>query len=318
MSETDATPESATEQETTESAESVAEWRAEAEKWKELAAKNEQRAKENTDAVRQLEQLEAKQDADAKSVEQKLTEAQKAAEEAAAKAVAKTSQDVDEWRAEAERWKQLSKQFEQHAKTNVNAAIELEKLQSKVPEVEAKAAETAADAEKRATEAEAMALRYEVAESMGVPKHLTEFLTGSNKKELEEQADALLASIETQPRPEPETDEPSRDQEAAEDEISEVKRRAEEAEARALRYEVAAEKELPHELARFLNATDREGLAKQADVLLEVARKEDKDDVPTRRRLPQERLRSGAAPDYEPERSGDEVASAILRRNRGF
>lgn len=301
-----------------EASRSVADWQAEAEKWKELAAKHEQQAKSNVDAVRQLEQMEARQQADTARAEQKLAEAQKAAEQATAETVSETSKSVEEWQAEAERWKQLSRTFEGQAKANASAAVELEKLRTSGDEEKQKAAETAAQAEERAAEAEARALRFEVAEAMGVPKHLTEFLTGKDRKEIEEQADALLASIETRPKPEPADEGPTEDQTAEADALAEADRRAAEAERKALRYEVAAAKELPMELARFLNADTRESLEQQADVLLTVARQPTEEDVPTRRRLPQERLRSGAAPELEPEQSIAELAAAVRRKSRGY
>jgi colicin import membrane protein len=301
-----------------EATRSVSEWQAEAEKWKQLAARNEQQAKSNVDAVKQLERVESRQKVEATRAEQKLAEAQEAAREAAEKAVSETSQSVEEWQAEAERWKQLSRTFEGHAKSNASAAVELEKLRTTGDKAQQEAAVTAAQAEERAAEAEARALRFEVAEEMGVPKHLTDFLTGKSKKEIEAQADALLASIESRKKPEPVDEGPSEEIKAEADALAEAQRRAAEAEVKALRYEVAATKGLPHDLARFLSADTKEGLQQQADVLLQTVGGQPEEEIPTRRRLPQERLRSGAAPDLEPEKGSDEIAAAILRRNRGY
>jgi|GEM_PF-2047254 len=57
--------------------------------------------------------------------------------------------------------------------------------------------------------------------------------------------------------------------EKAQKKATELETRLKETEASALRMEVASEKELPAKLVPFLTATDRDGLAEQANTLLE-------------------------------------------------
>lgn len=58
-----------------------------------------------------------------------------------------------------------------------------------------KLVEQATGEKERADAAEAKLLRYEVASEKGLPAHLTKFLTGATKKELEDAADELLKAV---------------------------------------------------------------------------------------------------------------------------
>ena len=82
----------------------------------------------------------------------------------------------DEWRDLAYAWKTTSGQWREHA-DRWRRHAEGWQLQYE------------------AAEAEAKALRYEVAQEMGVPQELRSFLTGNSRKEIEEQADAVLAQV---------------------------------------------------------------------------------------------------------------------------
>lgn len=302
--------------------ETVDEWRAEAEKWKQQASEHEKAARENAGAAERLAEVEqTTQQQEDEHSEQMLAAAveAEAQTEAAREAGEKTAAD---WQAEAEKWKALSRKNEDLARKNLAAARRLEKLEADGKVAEQKAAETAADLEAKATDAEAKALRYQVAQEMGVPKELLSLLSGTSKKEIEEQADRLLVTLDRnrppEPEPEPETEEDARLAKERE-ELVEAKQRAAEAEAKAIRLEVAAEKQLPGSVADLLTASTRDELLRQADALLRVIGPRTADDVSTRARMPTKRLRSGAIPEgAESEPDPSAVASAVLRRNRGY
>lgn len=315
----DETPETGTPDDTP--TESVDEWKAEAEKWKEQASEHEKAAKENAEAARRVEELEGSaQQSDDEHAEALLAAATES-EQAVADAKAEGDKTLDEWKTEAEKWKALSRKNEDQAKKNLAAAKRLEKLEAEGQTKEEQAAETTADLEAKATESEAKALRYEVAQEMGVPKELMALLSGSSKKEIEEQAERLLVTLEREKPPEPEPTE-GEDEELAKErsELEEAQKRAAEAEAKALRYEVAAEKQLPAGVADLLTASTREDLVRQADALLSAIGVKDVDETSTRARMPQRRLRPGAVPDSSTEADLDPgaTADAVLRRNRGY
>jgi hypothetical protein len=97
--------------------------------------------------------------------------------------------------------------------------------------------------------------------------------------------------------------------------LADAQRRAQEAELGLLRYQVAAEKNLPPKLARFLHGSSREEIEEAAAELLEAIRPADtggSPDTGTTRR-PRERLRPGAAPDAHPQPTKDELLRAIGR-----
>ena len=298
----------------------AADWQTEAEKWKALAEKNEAQAKENFAAASRAEKLESEVDEQSKKAAEKIAEAEELAEQARQETSESASKDVEEWQAEAERWKQTSRKFEAIAKEHAAAARKLEEVEQTEDVEKAEAVETAEQAEARATEAEAKALRYEVAQEMGVPQELRSFLTGSSRKEIEDQADAVLAQVNDDPdslNEETEPEGPDEAELAANEKLAEAERRAAEAELKALRYEVAQEHGLESNLAQLLSATDKEGLVEQAQVLVKYGKKDDTDDGPKRRR-PRERLRSGAVPDVDPEMSTADLASAVLKKARGY
>jgi hypothetical protein len=86
------------------------------------------------------------------------------------------------------------------------------------------------------------------------------------------------------------------------DKAAESDKRAAEAEARALRLEVASEKGLTAKQASRLVGTTKEELEADADELLEsFGGKDDKKDDTSTSRRPKERLKSGATPSSEPE-----------------
>lgn len=98
--------------------------------------------------------------------------------------------------------------------------------------------------------------------------------------------------------------------------LADAQRRAQEAELKVLRYEVATAKGLPPKLARFLAGSSREELEEAAVELLEAIKPADTGGSPgTGNGRPRERLRPGAAPDAEPEETDPrKLAEQVPRR----
>lgn len=326
-------PEEAPETGTTVEApvESAEEWKAEAEKWKQQASEHEKAARENAGAADRLAEVEhtgqQKDDAHAEELLAAAVEAEQQ-EKAARTEGEKTAA---EWQAEAEKWKTLSRKNEDLAKKNLAAVRRLEKLEADgelaketadktKAQLEAKAAETAAELTAKATAAEAQAIRYEVAQEMGVPKELLSLLTGNSKREIEDQAEKLLITLDQNKPPEPGPDPAETEKlEKERAELAEAKQRAEQAEAKALRFEIAAEMQLPSGVADLLTANTREDLVRQGEALLKAVGPRPSDEVSTRARMPTKRLRSGSLPEgAEPEPDPSDVAASVLRRNRGY
>lgn len=113
-----------------------------------------------------------------------------------------------------------------------------------------------------------------------------------------------------------------------------AEKRAEEAERRALRMEVAQAKGLTPAQAKRLTGSTREELEADADDLLEAfgAKKDEpkegdgdegeaKPDESAGAAIfgrPKERLTPGAAPDHEPEKTPDQLADEVLKKARGL
>lgn len=308
--------------------ETVEEWQAEAGRWKELASKHEKAAAENAEAAARLAELErSNRDRDDDHAKQ-LAEATSEAEATAKAAREEGAKTAAEWQAEAEKWKQLSQKNEQLAKKNLAAVKQLEKLEAeksdaaaKTAKADAQTADTKADLEAKANQAELKAVRLAVAKELGVPNALIELLSGSSKREIEQSADKLLRELAANKAPEPEVAQAAEVQAKAKEdgELAQARKLLAEAEVKALRLEVATEKELPSGLAEMLNAGTREELVKQADALL-AAIGGAKPERSTRSRMPVERLRSGALPPDAGEPAVDHgaLADKILRSNRGY
>lgn len=95
-----------------------------------------------------------------------------------------------DYRAEAEKWKALSRQNEAQAKANAEKAKRFDEFEEAQKSELQKSEERAAAAEARAAEVEQRALRAEVAANTGVPLNL---LHGTTAEELQASADAALA-----------------------------------------------------------------------------------------------------------------------------
>ncbi len=112
-----------------------------------------------------------------------------------------TTQEPDP-QAEVEKWKALARQHETRAKSNADAAKELEKIRENQKSAEQKAADKATAAETRATTAERTAMQLDVAldkapEGMSIAqvRKLAKRLTGSTREELEADAAELFAEF---------------------------------------------------------------------------------------------------------------------------
>jgi hypothetical protein len=113
------------------------------------------------------------------------------------------------------------------------------------------------------------------------------------------------------------------------DRVTAAEKRAEEAEKRALRMEVAQAKGLTAAQAKRLTGTSKEELEADADELLEAfggkkdagsnkgADTEQEDAGTALFGRPKERLVPGAAPDTEPEQNPDQLADEVYKRIRG-
>ena len=104
------------------------------------------------------------------------------------------------------------------------------------------------------------------------------------------------------------------------EQLAALEKRTAEAERKALLAEVAQAKGLTPAQARRLQGNTREELEADADDLLAafgIARKQSESGSGAFGR-PKERLKSGAAPDVEPEPSPDDLADQVLKRARGI
>ena len=99
--------------------------------------------------------------------------------------------------------------------------------------------------------------------------------------------------------------------------LTAAERRAAEAELKALRLEVAADKGLTTAQARRLMGSTREELESDADDLLASFRPADEPEPPSAPRKPQERLRPGAVPEDEDTGEKDPYKRARAALQRG-
>ncbi|WP_144834093.1 hypothetical protein [Microbacterium sp. BH-3-3-3] len=108
--------------------------------------------------------------------------------------------DLEKARAEAEKWKALSRKNEEQAKANAEKAKKFDELEEANKTEQEKLLARAEAAEKRIAEREAMdaaaATAAEVAKAKGVPASA---LRGSTREELEAHADELLELMPKKP-----------------------------------------------------------------------------------------------------------------------
>lgn len=86
----------------------------------------------------------------------------------------------------------------------------------------------------------------------------------------------------------------------------------------AARLRVALRKGLTETQAKRLVGDTEEDLEADADELVAEFAPPEEDGTPAPARRPQERLRPGATPSGEPEKSPEELADAVLKRQRGY
>lgn len=121
-----------------------------------------------------------------------------------------TDQDATEtvvdWKAEAEKWKALSRKNETEAKALRPAAQKLAELEESQKSELEKAQARAEAAEKKATETELSALRASVALEKGLTASQAKRLVGASREDLESDADELLADLKNTARTAPSAD----------------------------------------------------------------------------------------------------------------
>ena len=98
-----------------------------------------------------------------------------------------------DFKAEAAKWKALARKHENQAKENADAARRLKELDDADKSEVDKAKERASAAEKKAADAELRAMRLEIAADKGLPFAMAKRLVGSNREELEADAEELAA-----------------------------------------------------------------------------------------------------------------------------
>ena len=115
-----------------------------------------------------------------------------------------------DWQAEAEKWKQFSRQNEDRAKANADAAKTLKSIQDRDLSDLDKAKAQIEELQERATIAERARLRSDVALAKGLPAVVVSALTGDTPEELNAAADALIKwrgsavpATPAAPRPDP-------------------------------------------------------------------------------------------------------------------
>lgn len=118
-----------------------------------------------------------------------------------------TTETVVDYKAEAEKWKALSRKNEAEAKALRPAAQKLADLEESQKSELERAQARADAAEKKALETEHAALRASVALELGLTASQAKRLVGSTKEELEADAAELLADIKnTKPGTAPSSD----------------------------------------------------------------------------------------------------------------
>lgn len=117
------------------------------------------------------------------------------ASEKLAKTIKELEDKLSAAESDREKWKELSQKMEKRSKENATAADELKALKDSKQTDEEKLATKLADLEKRANEADHRALRAEIAQAKGLTPAQAKRLQGTNKEELEADAEDLLESL---------------------------------------------------------------------------------------------------------------------------
>lgn len=107
------------------------------------------------------------------------------------------AQEVD-YKAEMDKWKTNSRKWENLAKSNANAAKELEELKLQLAESQDTAAKATAEAQQLKAQREHEQLKAQVAEEMGVPVDL---VIGDTKEAMTDYATKLKAYLPDSTKP---------------------------------------------------------------------------------------------------------------------
>lgn len=106
------------------------------------------------------------------------------------------------------------------------------------------------------------------------------------------------------------------DEQRQQERLSELESTAKKSTLEAARLRVALRKGLNEAQAKRLVGDSEEDLEADADELLATFAPAEEGETPSASRRPQERLRPGATPSSEPEKSPDEIAESILSKHR--
>lgn len=105
------------------------------------------------------------------------------------------SETEPDWKVEAEKWKSLSRKYEQRSKENADKASEFDKLTEANKSEQQRLEERAAAAEARLPNLEVENMRLRVGLVKGVPAALIDRLQGATQEEIEKDADDLIAQF---------------------------------------------------------------------------------------------------------------------------
>lgn len=100
-----------------------------------------------------------------------------------------------DWQAEAEKWKELSRKNEAQAKSNADAAKKLAAIEDANKTETQKLSEERDSHRSRAEQAESIASKWEVGLEKGLTKSQAKRLVGSTREELEADADEMIAEL---------------------------------------------------------------------------------------------------------------------------
>lgn len=110
-----------------------------------------------------------------------------------------TETEVVDYKAEAEKWKALSRKHENEAKKGLKASETLAKLEADKLSAEEKLTKERDELAARLATFESSRLRSEVAAAKKLPSYLANRLQGSTKEEIEADAEALLKDMAPAP-----------------------------------------------------------------------------------------------------------------------
>lgn len=108
------------------------------------------------------------------------------------------SQQENDWKTEAEKWKAMSRRHEKDAKANAEAARKYAEFEESQKTEQQRLADRAAAAEQRALAAEIGRAKLMAAAAYNIPTSLLDRLGGSSEDEINEAAQELAAEFEAE------------------------------------------------------------------------------------------------------------------------